>query len=234
MNIVIIGASGGIGEAFVRLLEQDESVSKIYAFSRSDASFDHAKVVTGKIDIIDESSIEDASSQIEGSLHMVVVTTGFLSDETIQPEKSLRDMNIDTMRRVFEVNSFGPALVMKHFVKHLPRNEKSVMAAISARVGSISDNQIGGWHAYRASKSALNMFIKNTSIEVARKYSMATVIGLHPGTVDTDLSKPFQGNVKHDIFTPEQSAGYLLEVLKNASPEDTGKVFAYDGEEILP
>ena len=230
----MIGASGGIGKAFVNLLEQDDNINKIYAFSRSGITFSNSKVFSGHIDIVDENSIEQSVNQIEGSLHMVIVTTGLLSDEITKPEKSMRDLNIDVMRRVFEVNSLGPALVMKHFVKYLPRDEESVMAAISARVGSISDNQIGGWHAYRASKSALNMFIKNTSIEVARKYSMATVIGLHPGTVDTDLSEPFQSNLKHDIFTPEQSAGYLLKVLKNASPEDTGKIFSYDGEEILP
>lgn len=234
VNVCVIGASGGIGAALVRSLEQDESVQKIYAFARSDTVSTSPKTVTGQIDIIDEESIQKAADSIAVPLHAVIIATGLLADETVQPEKSLRDLDIDAMRRVFEVNSFGPALVMKHFVKHLPRKERSVVAAISARVGSISDNQIGGWHTYRASKSALNMFLKNVSIEVARKYPMAAVIGLHPGTVDTDLSKPFQGNVKHDIFTSDQSAAYLINVINGVSAEDTGKIFAYDGIHILP
>lgn len=139
------------------------------------------------------------------------------------------------MSRVMAVNVIGPALVAKHFLPHLPREGKSIFAALSARVGSISDNSIGGWHSYRASKAALNMVLKNVAIETARKYKSAAVIGLHPGTVDTGLSAPFQSNVKDGkLFTSQQSAQYLLSVLNNANAESTGKIFAWDGQEIQP
>jgi NAD(P)-dependent dehydrogenase (short-subunit alcohol dehydrogenase family) len=138
------------------------------------------------------------------------------------------------MHRNFAINVIGPSLVLKYFAGFMPREEVSVWAAISARVGSISDNKIGGWYSYRASKAALNMIIKTASIELARKYKKASLIGLHPGTVDTTLSKPFQGGVKHEIFTPQKSAQALLSVLTNASFEISGKIYAFDGQEILP
>ena len=151
------------------------------------------------------------------------------------PEKSLRDLDAETMRKVFEVNTIGPALVAKYFIPLMAREGKGVFSALSARVGSVSDNRLGGWHSYRASKTALNMIIKNISIEAARKYKELSVIGLHPGTVDTGLSEPFQSNVSEGkLFSPESSARYLLDVVNGVQASDSGKVFAWDGQEIEP
>ena len=138
-----------------------------------------------------------------------------------------------SFERVFRVNSFGPALVAKHFIPIMPRKRRGVLAMLSARVGSISDNQIGGWHAYRASKAALNMLVRNYAIEQRRRNEQFIAVSLHPGTVDTGLSKPFQSNVPGDkLFTPDQSAAYLLDVIENLSPEHSGKAFDWAGIEI--
>jgi NAD(P)-dependent dehydrogenase (short-subunit alcohol dehydrogenase family) len=227
-NVAIIGASGGIGKAFLEELEGHEQVGQIYSFSRNAPD-------TITLDLCDENSIKAAAAIVDKPLHLIILATGLLHDGDLMPEKSLRDVSLDKMSRVMAVNVIGPALVAKHFLPHLPREGKSIFAALSARVGSISDNSIGGWHSYRASKAALNMVLKNVAIETARKYKSAAVIGLHPGTVDTGLSAPFQSNVKDGkLFTSQQSAQYLLSVLNNANAESTGKIFAWDGQEIQP
>ena len=138
-------------------------------------------------------------------------------------------------KEVFFVNTILPSIIAKHFIPKLSKNNQSILAFMSARVGSISDNKLGGWYAYRASKSALNMMIKNLSIEVGRKNKNAILVGLHPGTVNSKLSKPFQSNVpEKKLFTPDQSVNYLLQVLSKLKNEDSGKIFAWDGSEILP
>jgi NAD(P)-dependent dehydrogenase (short-subunit alcohol dehydrogenase family) len=140
---------------------------------------------------------------------------------------------LQAYRRVFDINTFGPALIAKHFLPIMPTDRRAIFAALSARVGSISDNGLGGWHAYRASKAALNMLIRNFAIEWARRNDQAVCVGLHPGTVDTGLSKPFQSNVPEDrLFSAKQSASYLLDVIERLSPADTGKVFDWAGKEI--
>jgi NAD(P)-dependent dehydrogenase (short-subunit alcohol dehydrogenase family) len=139
------------------------------------------------------------------------------------------------MARVFAVNTIGPALVAKHFLPLLPRRGRSAFAAISARVGSIGDNRLGGWHSYRASKAALNMLLRNFAIELARRAPDAVCIGLHPGTVDTALSAPFRSRVAPDrLFTPARSAGHLLRVIEQATVADNGHVLAWDGARIPP
>ena len=147
----------------------------------------------------------------------------------------MRDLSAEKFHRIFDANTVTPALIAKYFLPKLNASAPSVFAALSARVGSVSDNHLGGWYAYRASKAALNMVIKNASIEIARRNTHAVVVGLHPGTVDSDLSKPFQSHVPNgQLFTAEYSAERLLEVLKNLKPEQTGKCFAWDGQEVLP
>ena len=137
------------------------------------------------------------------------------------------------MATAFRLNTTGPALVAKHFLPLLARDRKAAFAALSARVGSIEDNGLGGWYAYRASKAALNMAIKTLSIELARRYPLALCVGLHPGTVDTALSKPFQAGVPQErLFSPAQSARHLLSVLDELTAEDSGKLFAWDGRRI--
>jgi len=234
LNVAVIGASGGIGRGFVDHLSAHDNVEHVYAFSRSDVGFDDEKVTSGYIDILNEDSIAAAVALVEDKLDIVIVATGVLHDKNTQPEKSLRDLSMQQFHAVFEVNTFGPALVAKYFTTLLPRNRRSVFAALSARVGSISDNGLGGWYAYRASKAALNMVIKNTAIEVARQNKEAAIIGLHPGTVDTGLSEPFQSKVASGkLFTPEHSAGCLLRVINDVRPQQSGRVFAWDGTEIL-
>lgn len=149
------------------------------------------------------------------------------------PEKTWRDLSAQNMAEIYAANTIAPALIAKHFLPLLPREGRSVFAVLSARVGSISDNRLGGWYSYRASKAALNQIIKTTSIELARTRPEAICLGLHPGTVDTELSKPFQANVKDGkLFTPQISANHLLNVIGNASTNQSGTVLAWDGTQV--
>ncbi|MDX1738199.1 MAG: SDR family NAD(P)-dependent oxidoreductase [Alphaproteobacteria bacterium] len=227
-NIAIIGASGAIGGAITRRISQAYPEADLCAFSREGAN---------KIDYSNEASIASASELAakNGPLDLVVVANGILHGSDFQPEKSLRDLSLEKFQRVFAANTITPALIAKHFLPKLNKEQISIFAALSARVGSISDNQLGGWYAYRASKAALNMIIKNASIEVARRNKQAVVVGLHPGTVDSGLSKPFQGNVAEGkLFSPDYSADKLLSVLQDLTPDQTGKCFAWDGQEVFP
>ena len=237
-TVAIIGASGGIGKAIVAQYATRDSATKIFALSRSGNVANSKNITPIHIDTSDEASIEAAVSHIKEhatSLDEVIVATGMLHDDVMMPEKSLKELSRAKFEQLFLTNTIGPALVMKHFTPLLSTESKSIFAAISARVGSISDNHLGGWYAYRASKAALNMLIKSTSIEVARKNKHAIIVGLHPGTVDSDLSKPFQQHVKPEkLFTADYSASFLIDVLEELTPEQTGKLFAYDGEEIQP
>jgi NAD(P)-dependent dehydrogenase (short-subunit alcohol dehydrogenase family) len=166
---------------------------------------------------------------------MVIVATGLLSDATHGPDKSLRALEADWMMQNFRINSIGPALIARHIMPLMPRSGRSVFAALSARVGSISDNRLGGWHSYRASKAALNMLIRTIAIDLARTHPDALCVSLHPGTVDTELSRPFQrgitdGQIKH----PADSARALIDIIDSLSPSQTGRCFAWDGTEIAP
>jgi NAD(P)-dependent dehydrogenase (short-subunit alcohol dehydrogenase family) len=165
----------------------------------------------------------------------VIVATGILYENTIMPEKSLRELSPEKFLRLFEVNTILPALIAKHFLPKLNKHNRSLFAALSARVGSISDNRLGGWYSYRASKSGLNMIIKNAAIEINRTNKQAVIVSLHPGTVNSKLSKPFQSNVPDGkLFTPDYSVKRLLEVLDNLTPESSGRCFSWDGKEVKP
>ena len=149
------------------------------------------------------------------------------------PERSYKQIDADAMARVFHLNTIGPALVAKHFLPLLPRDRRSLFAALSARVGSIGDNRIGGWHSYRASKAALNMLIRNYAIELGRTHSQAVCVALHPGTVDTALSEPFQANLPEGQLTaPGQAARNLLDVLDGLGSEDSGQLFDWAGKRV--
>ncbi len=215
MTILIVG-NGGIGRALADQFEQSDTVIR---WSRHHG-----------VDVCDETSIVNAITAIEGDLDHIIVTTGMLHDEQQKPEKSIRDLNADALARSFMINTIAPALIAKHALPRLPRHKRSIFAALSARVGSISDNRTGGWHGYRASKAALNMMIKTLSIELARTRPEAICVGLHPGTVDTNMSKPFQANVSPEkLFSAAQSAGYLIKTLNQLTPQHSGQVFAWDG-----
>lgn len=236
-NIAIIGSSGAIGTALTKILAESYPTARIHAFSRMQSSSLLANVAHQLIDYSDESSIAAAANLASEHqpLDLVLVATGILHDDSVTPEKSLRDLSAEKFQHVFAINTILPAIVAKHFLPKLAKDKKAVFAALSARVGSISDNHLGGWYSYRASKAALNMIIKTAAIEMGRLHKQAVVIGLHPGTVDSALSKPFQANVAKDkLFTPEHSARCLVNVLNQVSAADSGKCFAWDGQEILP
>lgn len=238
MTAVIIGATGGLGRALTLALAERRGDTPVFALSRSGGGDWPQGVRPGRVDITDETSLQEAAGLVAdtGAPDLVIVASGILSDDDkLNPEKSWRHQSMEAYERVFRINTFGPGLAAKHFLPVMPSTGRTVFAALSARVGSISDNGFGGWHAYRASKAALNMLIRNFAIEQARKNEDAICVGLHPGTVDTPLSKPFQANVPDkQLFTPAQSAGYLLDVVDGLSGTDSGKVFDWKGEEVLP
>ncbi|RDC60069.1 C-factor [Alteripontixanthobacter maritimus] len=230
----VFGASGGIGSALVAGLVASGRFGDVFAGSRTgDCGLSGANDFA--FDLLDESSIAAAAGRLKDTApQLVIVATGSLTlPGGAGPEKSLRSLDPKIMGEMFALNTIGPAIIAKHFLPLLPRSGRSVFAALSARVGSISDNGLGGWHSYRASKAALNMMLRNFAIETARTRKEAIVVGLHPGTVDTRLSKPFQGNVPDaQLFTPAKSAACLIDVIDGLTPKDTGYVFDWRGERI--
>ena len=230
----IYGASGGIGGAFVDQLAADPRCARVHAGARTNAAQVHPKVVPFRFDLTDPASLE-AAAQIIGAPDLVIIATGALHDENLAPEKSMRALDPAQLNRAFAINAAGPAQIARLLLPAMPRNRRALFAALSARVGSISDNRLGGWHSYRASKAALNMLIRCLAIEQARSHPQAVCVALHPGTVDTELSKPFQSGVNPErLFSPSQSASRLLNVLDTISPSQSGRLFAWDGQEIAP
>lgn len=223
MTAVVIGARGGIGAALVAAL-RDEG-EDVLGFARPE------------LDILDEASIARAAARVAAgpAPRLVIVATGLLHAPERGPEKSLRELDGDWLGRVIAVNAVGPALVAKHFLPLLPKGERSVFAALSARVGSISDNRLGGWYGYRAGKAALNQLIRTLAIEMRRVNDRAILVGLHPGTVATDLSAPFQKNVAPgQLFDPGRAAVQLLDVIDGLGVKDSGNLIAWDGATITP
>ncbi|WP_428376858.1 SDR family NAD(P)-dependent oxidoreductase [Lichenicoccus sp.] len=241
---VVIGASGGIGGALVRALLRRPDFEVVVALSRAgfapESRESAVRLVHGRIDLLDEASIMQAvqGPVAEAGLPptLILVATGLLHGEGLgQPERSWRALDAEALTLAWRVNAVGPALVAKHMLPLLPRAGRSVFAALSARVGSIGDNRLGGWHAYRASKAGLNMILRNLAIELARSRLEAICLGLHPGTVDTGLSLPFQAGVPAGrLFTPEFCATSLLAVCDAALPAQSGQVLAWDGAQVPP
>lgn len=225
---IIIGATGGIGAGLFESLKDHDGFDTVLGLSRHSVP---------AIDILDEASIAAAADHVRQSgitLTLIIVATGILHKDGRGPEKSIRELDADWMVENYRLNAVAPALIAKHFLPLMPRTGRSCFAALSARVGSISDNRLGGWHSYRASKAALNMLIRNLSIEWQRKNPEAIIVGLHPGTVETGLSAPFKGNPEHERFTPAKAASQLLDVLQGLEADDSGRVFAYDGRMVAP
>lgn len=226
---IIIGAGGGIGKVVADALEEEGEYAPVIRIARQGTAI--------SIDLTDEASIIAAVAALpEGiSPRLVLCATGLLHRPERRPEKATAALDPIWMADNFAVNAIGPALIAKHFLPRMPRDGRSIFAALSARVGSISDNRTGGWHSYRASKAALNMFIRTIAIERTRQAPSSIVVALHPGTVDTPLSSPFQGNVAPGkLFPPDRAALQLLDVLDGLAPAQTGRLFAWDGEEIAP
>lgn len=255
-SAVIVGTTGGIGHAIrQQILVDIESqqlpndphsplAHHIYEINRSAVPSASKSRFSTQLqgNALEESDLERIAQSIKSDvtnkkrppLKLILVAIGTLHrDDGTGPEKSWRDLSSDNMAEIFAANAIAPSLVAKHFLPLLPRNERGVFAALSARVGSISDNRLGGWYSYRASKAALNQIIKTAAIELARTKPKAICIGLHPGTVDTDLSKPFQANVAEGkLFTPQTSAAHLLNVIANATPAHSGSLLAWDGTTV--
>ena len=224
-KIIIIGGSGAIGKAFVEFYKEQNSSNIVYSFSRSNNPVDNENIINSYIDIQDEVSIAEAAefSKKEDYFDKIIVATGVLHDDDLSPEKTYKNINSTSMGKVFSINTIGPALIAKNFIPLLNKEKKSFFGFLSARVGSISDNRIGGWYSYRASKSALNMIIKSLSIEVARNNPNAIIAGLHPCTVDSNLSNPFQKNVADGkLFSPDYSIKKMVGVIDNLTFEDSG------------
>ena len=235
-NVAIIGSSGAIGRAFLDAYIADKNISNIYSISRTEVKSNDKRIIHINIDVTDEVSVKAAASKIEENrLDRLIVATGVLHTKSFGPEKSIKDIKIENFVKIFSVNTFGPALIGKHFLPLMTKDQKSIVAFLSARVGSISDNKLGGWYAYRASKSALNQIIKNFSIEAKRTNSSGIIIGLQPGTVKSKLSEPFQKKVKKGkLFLPEDSVDSLVKVIENVMQNESGKIFDWEGEEIAP
>ena len=220
---VVVGATGGIGHAFVNAIDADPKCGEVIAFGRTSEP---------RLDLEDEPSIARAAVVVAGGgpVHLLIDATGILHDDTMRPEKSISTVDPAMVARSFAINATGPLLLLKHFHRLFPTDERSVFATLSARVGSITDNGLGGWYGYRASKAALNMFLRTAAIEVARKRPQAVCLALHPGTVKTGLSDPFASG--RDTVEPADAAVSLLNVIDRAGPKDTGSFMAYDGSEI--
>lgn len=235
-SAVIVGASGGIGRALIDRIVAGGAHRPVFALSRSGADLG-AGVVAGLIDVTDEESIQAAAGRVaeNGPVGLTLVATGLLHGPGVAPEKALKALDPAALARLFAVNTTGPALVAKHMVPLMPRTGRSVFAALSARVGSIGDNRLGGWYGYRASKAALNQILRTLAIELARTHPEAIVAGLHPGTVRTALSHPFRPDADSpDTVTPEAAAAHLLAVLDGLTPAESGGVFAWDGRPVPP
>lgn len=238
---VVFGATGGLGAAFVQRLRDDPRCGVVFAASRQGVEVAGAPALGFDLDQPD--SIDSAMAQAaeDGPLHLVIAATGGLHSQGVMaPEKSWRQIGHDRFMDALRVNTVLPSLIAGAALGRLARGgkaapEKAVFAALSARVGSISDNRLGGWHSYRAAKAALNQVIRTCSIELARKAPNALCVGLHPGTVDTALSKPFQRGVPEGkLFTPAYAAERLLSVLDRLDAGASGNVFDWAGEEIAP
>jgi NAD(P)-dependent dehydrogenase (short-subunit alcohol dehydrogenase family) len=222
---LIIGASGGIGRALKQALIEEASFDKVIGLSRNDSAH--------PIDITDEISVAAAAAKVSETqipARLLIIASGFLHNEIIKPEKTYRHLDPGVMMHNFQINAIGPALVLKHFLPLMPRQGHSLYVAISARVGSISDNNLGGWHSYRASKAALNQVMRTLSIETQRINPQSIGVVLHPGTVDTNLSKPFQGT--KSVNNPHETAQKLIGVMKSLSPKDNGSFFDHKGLRI--
>lgn len=219
---LVIGARGALGTAFAQDLRNDPRCADLHTLGRS---------TEPAIDLAHEASIEAAASRLRerAPFHLIIVATGVLHAPQVQPEKRLSDLTTAAMEQVFRINTFGPALLLRHFAPMLER-QRSVMAVLSARVGSIADNRLGGWYSYRASKAALNMMLRTAAIELRRTHPGAVLAALHPGTVKSALSRPFKGDVLGR--EPREAAADMLRALDALGPQDSGCFLAYDGQRL--
>lgn len=232
----LFGANGGIGRALAEQLCADPVYSEVWLGARHLTSATAPSARPFCFDSGDEASVAAAADQIGagGELDLMFVATGLLHRPGLPlPEKSFRALDGAAMAELYRANVIGPALIAKHFLPLLPRDHRAVFAVLSAKVGSIGDNRLGGWHSYRAAKAALNMLVVNLAIEVRRSHPQAVIVSLHPGTVDTALSAPFQRGLREgQLQSPAACAAALLTTLAKLQPEDGGGLFASDGTRL--
>jgi NAD(P)-dependent dehydrogenase (short-subunit alcohol dehydrogenase family) len=237
---LIVGASQGIGLEFVRQFLKTNRAQRIYATYRNPQSeiltISDPRLRCLQMDITEEAQIATVAQEIKAettTLNDVINCVGVLHEGTMQPEKSLRQLNSEQLMRYFQVNSIGAVLLAKHIQPLLKHQQRSIFATISAKVGSIGDNHLGGWYGYRASKAALNMFIRTTALEYKRSCPRAIAVTLHPGTTDTQLSQPFQRNVPPEkLFSVERTVEQLLMVIDQLKESDSGDFFSWDGDRL--
>ncbi|WP_458071933.1 SDR family NAD(P)-dependent oxidoreductase [Rhodanobacter sp. BL-MT-08] len=244
-SALITGASSGIGLAMLQQLLGNQHVERVFAVSRSCSTSDALRLLQQShgdrlalidADITDESDLENLRAKVSSqtdALHLVINASGMLHDADVQPEKSLEQITKANLDRVFALNAFAPILLAKAVMPLLSHGKPAVFASLSARVGSIGDNRSGGWYAYRASKAAQNQLMKTFSIELARRNRKACCLLLHPGTVDTPLSAPFQARVPAEkLFTAQRAASQLLAIIAKSHAADSGRFIAWDGSEV--
>ncbi|KGF72385.1 cell-cell signaling protein [Neosynechococcus sphagnicola sy1] len=237
---MIVGASQGIGLEFVRQLLKIEQVERLYTTYRNSGSellqISDPRLRCLPMEITDESQIAAVVQAIQAEtpvLHTVINCVGVLHEGSLQPEKSLRHLKAEQLLRYFQINSIGAVLLAKQVQPLLKHSERAILATISAKIGSIGDNHLGGWYGYRASKAALNMFMRTTAIEYQRLCPRTIVVTLHPGTTDTQLSRPFKRQVKPEqLFSVERTVKQLLEVLDRLQERDSGEFFSWDGNRL--
>jgi NAD(P)-dependent dehydrogenase (short-subunit alcohol dehydrogenase family) len=239
-TVLIVGASQGIGLEFVRQFLESDRVNRVYATYRNPQSellaVADSRLRCLPMDITEESQIATVVKEIQTetvALHYVINCVGVLHEGAMQPEKSLRQLNAEQLLHYFQVNSIGAVLLAKHIQPLLKHSDRAILATISAKIGSIGDNSLGGWYGYRASKAALNMFMRTTAIEYKRTCPRAIVVTLHPGTTNTQLSRPFQRNVPPEkLFPVDRTVRQLLMVLEQLQENDTGEFFSWDGSRL--
>ncbi|MCS6960080.1 MAG: SDR family NAD(P)-dependent oxidoreductase [Pseudanabaenaceae cyanobacterium SKYGB_i_bin29] len=240
--VLVCGGSGGIGSAFVRhFLSQPNTFVFATFYSQPQRLAEWQlqysdRLLPLALDITEEVQIAQIVEKIKTQtdrLHYAINCIGFLQTEGIQPEKNLRSLQSENLVRYFQVNSIGAVLLAKHLLPLFKHEDRSVFATLSAKVGSIGDNYLGGWYGYRASKAALNMFMRSAALEYQRTCPNTIVVLLHPGTTDTELSRPFQTNVPpHKLFSPHRSVAYLTQVLDQLQPYHTGTFWSWDGSQL--
>ena len=242
-NALIVGANRGIGLGFVQQLLQDERFGTVFAACRQPqtandllALQDYPQLICLPMAATQETSIAEAVIQIQAQvtrLDLVINCVGMLHQTDLQPEKSLRQIEVDQLLQYFQINSIPAVLLAKHLQPLFKNSDRSVFANISAKIGSIEDNRLGGWYGYRASKAALNMFLKTIAIEYSRKTPHTTVVALHPGTTATQLSAPFQRHVPPDkLFSVERTVKQLLTIIDGLAEADNGSFFSWDGSRL--
>lgn len=236
---LVIGSSGGIAQSLISALLADQAFDFIYTVSRSKQGVNDARIKHYHVNSIEESEVEACCKtfQKEGVFSLIVCCIGTLhggeDDKCFKPEKRLESLNTETMLRYFQANTLAPMNWLKHSVKLVPKDQVSRIVFFTARVASIEDNHLGGWYGYRASKAALNMLIKTAQIELSRRLPKAVLVSYHPGTVDTNLSKPFQKNVPDGkLFTPDFTVLQLLKILPALTEENAPHYIDWQGKFI--